>query len=277
VRTVRATRTPWPRSRRLLVAAGCLVAALAPAGAEAGRSGPTRTAVNGMTFLDAPDDSGSALDINTIRVENDDDGEIVIQVRFRVPREPLGTDFVAMFIDSDQNATTGSSTGSEWSVAALGPQQPGGVGTFRLCRTAPTVDCAVPQGSFAATFDAEAATFTVARTDLGVSRGFDFWVGTSGARTDDPAQSDYDFAPEGGEQFRYDVVISPPCVVPNVRGRTLAASRRALTRANCKVGTVTRRASATVPEGRVIASTPRAGTRLPNRTSVNLFVSSGRR
>jgi PASTA domain len=67
------------------------------------------------------------------------------------------------------------------------------------------------------------------------------------------------------------------CVVPRLRGRTVAAARTALARAHCTTGTITRVVSGTVPKGRVIASRPRAGTRLAYRTSVRLLSSLGPR
>jgi len=165
-----------------------------------------------------------------------------------------------------------------------------GSGSAFACRAAPTIDCGVPQGSFRAAYTGEAATFTVNRADIGVGEAFDFWVGTSAPRPDDPSASAlpgcpetvpqstcFDFAPEGEALFTYDVVISPPCVVPNVKGRTLPASRRAIATANCTVGKIVRRSSATVAKGRVISSRPKAGTRLRNRGRVDLVVSKGRK
>jgi hypothetical protein len=66
----------------------------------------------------------------------------------------------------------------------------------------------------------------------------------------------------------------PLCVVPRVRGKKLAAARRAIRRANCRVGRV-RRARSQRPSGRVLAQKPRPGKRLPLGTKVNLVVSRG--
>jgi beta-lactam-binding protein with PASTA domain len=48
-------------------------------------------------------------------------------------------------------------------------------------------------------------------------------------------------------------------------------------RASCRVGRVTRKASARKKKGRVLAQTPKAGTVLPNRGKVRLTVGRGRR
>lgn len=64
------------------------------------------------------------------------------------------------------------------------------------------------------------------------------------------------------------------CVVPRVRGKKLAAARRTIRRANCRVGRV-RKARSQRPRGRVLAQTPRPGKRLALGTKVNLVVSRG--
>ena len=64
------------------------------------------------------------------------------------------------------------------------------------------------------------------------------------------------------------------CVVPRVQGRKMAAARKAIRRAHCRVGRV-RKARSLRPSGRVIKQTPRAGKRLPLGAKVNLVVSRG--
>jgi Tol biopolymer transport system component len=67
------------------------------------------------------------------------------------------------------------------------------------------------------------------------------------------------------------------CVVPKLAGRTLAAARTALRKANCKTGKVTRVKSKRIKNGRVISSKPKAGTTRPNGAAVALVVSRGPR
>ena len=57
-------------------------------------------------------------------------------------------------------------------------------------------------------------------------------------------------------------------------GKKLAAARRAIRRANCRVGRV-RKARSRRPSGRVLKQTPRPGKRLAVGTKVNLVVSRG--
>jgi beta-lactam-binding protein with PASTA domain len=62
-----------------------------------------------------------------------------------------------------------------------------------------------------------------------------------------------------------------------VVGRKLAQARARIIRAHCRVGRVTRKASAVRKRGRVLRQSPRPGRRLANRARVNLVVGKGRR
>jgi hypothetical protein len=64
------------------------------------------------------------------------------------------------------------------------------------------------------------------------------------------------------------------CVVPRLRGRTLAKAKRALTRAHCSLGKV-RRVRARVRRGLVVGQSPRAGVRKARGAKVALRVSRG--
>ena len=67
------------------------------------------------------------------------------------------------------------------------------------------------------------------------------------------------------------------CTVPTVIGMVLAAAKRALAHANCRVAKIRSVYSKDVRRGRVVSQTPRAGTVLPNRGRVSLVVSRGRK
>jgi uncharacterized delta-60 repeat protein len=81
----------------------------------------------------------------------------------------------------------------------------------------------------------------------------------------------YDFA-----VARY-LAALPPCKVPNVRGKKLAAAKASIKRARCAVGRVTRKPSNRVKKGRVISQSPKAAKTLPNGSKVKLVVSKGRK
>jgi PASTA domain len=67
------------------------------------------------------------------------------------------------------------------------------------------------------------------------------------------------------------------CVVPNVKGKTLARARRLLASKRCALGRITRGYSRKVRKGRVISQRPTVGRRLPRGTRVQVKVSRGRR
>lgn len=66
------------------------------------------------------------------------------------------------------------------------------------------------------------------------------------------------------------------CLVPKVSGQTLAVAKQAIVKANCAVGTITRKTSKTVKAGYVISESPAAGQTLPVGTKVNLVLSLGK-
>jgi PASTA domain len=67
------------------------------------------------------------------------------------------------------------------------------------------------------------------------------------------------------------------CVVPNVKGKQLAAARRAIRRAGCTPGRVSKTRSKAVRAGRVAAQSPRAGARRAPGTKVTLVLSKGKK
>jgi hypothetical protein len=70
--------------------------------------------------------------------------------------------------------------------------------------------------------------------------------------------------------------LAQPCVVPKLKGKTLAAAKRSLTTHGCQLGRVKHALSRTVRKGRVISQKPGAGKRLDHGAKVNLVVSRGK-
>ncbi len=73
---------------------------------------------------------------------------------------------------------------------------------------------------------------------------------------------------------------TPPaqsCKVPNVVGQSQSAAESAITKANCAVGKVTQKPSNTVAKGKVISTSPKAGTSHKAGAKVNLVVSTGKK
>ncbi len=67
------------------------------------------------------------------------------------------------------------------------------------------------------------------------------------------------------------------CKVPAVKGKTPAAAKKALKKAHCGVGTVTKKASSTIAKGKVISSRPGARATRKAGFKVALKVSSGKK
>jgi hypothetical protein len=70
--------------------------------------------------------------------------------------------------------------------------------------------------------------------------------------------------------------IAEGCLVPAVRGRTVAAARTAIRAAGCTPGAA-RRIRSRVRRGLVAGTAPRAGIRIPREAPVTLLVSRGQR
>ena len=58
--------------------------------------------------------------------------------------------------------------------------------------------------------------------------------------------------------------------------KTLAAAKKKITAGHCKLGKVTQAKSKTVPKGKVISQSPRAGKKLARDAKVNLALSRGK-
>jgi beta-lactam-binding protein with PASTA domain len=80
--------------------------------------------------------------------------------------------------------------------------------------------------------------------------------------------------PEGAATISWNLSpLKNNCVVPKLKGDTVAQATTALHKANCVVGKVTSKVSLTTPEGRVISSSPNAGKKLKVGAKVDLVIS----
>jgi uncharacterized delta-60 repeat protein len=67
------------------------------------------------------------------------------------------------------------------------------------------------------------------------------------------------------------------CIVPNLRGKTVAKATTALTKSYCRRGGISKRFSNKVARGLVMSNAPLRGTRLRGGTKIDLVVSKGKR
>ncbi len=68
----------------------------------------------------------------------------------------------------------------------------------------------------------------------------------------------------------------PPCVVPKLRGRTLAKARLMLRARDCRPGRVVRVRSRSIRKGHVVSTTPKPGSKHRPLYKVRIFISRGR-
>jgi uncharacterized repeat protein (TIGR01451 family) len=117
---------------------------------------------------------------------------------------------------------------------------------------------------------ASSATATVQITARARSVGAVRNTATVSATTPDPVTSN-------NSATTTTRVKGPPCVVPNLRGKTLRAARTALAHAHCALGSVKAAYSTTVRSGRVLAQRPAPRTHLRYHGRVSVVVSRGLR
>ena len=82
---------------------------------------------------------------------------------------------------------------------------------------------------------------------------------------------------QANDSASQETTVQAPCIVPNVKGKPLAAARQALARASCATGKVTRKYSKKVKKGRVLSQAPAPRTRLGHLAPVSLVVSRGKK
>jgi hypothetical protein len=118
-------------------------------------------------------------------------------------------------------------------------------------------------------------TVVTLTTQAGTGSVFDGWSGACTGLTACTVTMNTDEAVSA----LFSVPPKPPpsgCVVPKVKGKTLAAAKRAIKSRHCSVGRIKRVSSRTVAKGRVISQKPKPRSRLRRGAKVNLVVSKGR-
>ena len=83
-------------------------------------------------------------------------------------------------------------------------------------------------------------------------------------------------AAPGGAMHTSSTAVARACVVPKVKGKSLAAAKRAITGHGCTVGRIRRAYSSTVRKGRVISQRPGPDAHRPGGAKVSLVVSRGK-
>jgi hypothetical protein len=159
-----------------------------------------RSASNAVTFTDPSGDSGTAADITTVDVSNDDNGVITLKVS--LPNRPTAeqlTDVLVILINNDPNAAN--------------DRQGFGLGDFALFVFSQGIQVMRFDGAHFVPFDAPSLrptyssglTVTFNRADFGISSRFAFY-----AQIWDQGTNVRDDAPDGSAAYTYVVTIGPP-------------------------------------------------------------------
>jgi hypothetical protein len=159
--------------RILMLASMALLALTLATGAAATHS------VNAppVTFTDETGDSGTAADITTVAVTNDDKGQYFIDVSFATPYGATGT--LTTFLDTDLNVATGDPQllGADYALYDDHANH-----AFSLLKWNGTAWDDAPSAStvtVAVTTDSMKVSLSVNKSDLGDSTGFNFFIGSA--------------------------------------------------------------------------------------------------
>ena len=219
---------------------GFTVAALAPGGAVSFSSSGSCTNAGAVFTMT----SGTG----TCSVRYDQAGSASFNAAPQVV-ESVNATKAAQAITVTTHAPASAGVGTSFTVAATAP---GGSVTF----------------SSAGSCSKSGSTFTLSGT------------GTCSVRYDQAGSTNYSPAARVTES----VAVLPrfalkaaTCVVPRVKGKSLATARAKLLASHCALGLTTRARSRSVRKGTVISQSPKAGTKLRRGTKVRLVLSRGTR
>jgi hypothetical protein len=125
-------------------------------------------------YTDAAGDSGTAADIGTVSVSNNEAGQLAFQINTNQPTQ-AADGVLLLLLDTDQNSATGN-------VDALGADyvyvRDGETSTYSLGRWDGSQFDYSTASTTVVSFWASGASFTVNRSELGSTSGFNFWIRT---------------------------------------------------------------------------------------------------
>jgi hypothetical protein len=205
------------RSITLAVAAVAVAAIVWPAAAlsspQHGKQIHVRAA-NSQTFTDPTGDGGNAPDVTTVTVSNDDNGQITFVTTLANRPSLTDSDFVALSLDTDGNASDGIG-GADYLVGFVN----GGAALFSAAGGS-LAPASAP--SFSSSFANGVETISINKSDIGNPTQINFVIGSSG----DNVTTIPEFAPDSGV-WNYQVTIAPPPPPPpRPRLRRLLRLRR---------------------------------------------------
>lgn len=178
--------------RRLIFVSAVVTAALLASTAGAATAPPT-------SYTDPTGDAGSAPDISTISLTNDDHGRYTLTVGFATPYTASAN--VSIFVDSDKNSATGDPATAGADYLLIDDYS---THTFALLswQNNTWADASDATMGVVVANDNKSVTFTINKSDLGNSTGFNFFVLSSDGSFDAGHTDD---APSGAGLFTYDL------------------------------------------------------------------------
>jgi hypothetical protein len=185
----------------------------------------------------------------------------------------VGPETITLTVTDSDSSQNGGRTGSKSILVSVQPVMylltvtKSGTGTGTVTSSPAGINC----GSRCSHAFADGTSVTLTATPAGGS-SFSGWTGAcsgTGGCTVTMSQ-----ARAVGAGFTKTAAAA--CIVPKLKGKTLAGAKRALTATHCRAGTITRKWS-TVKKGRVISQKQAPGKHLRHGAKVSLTVSKGKK
>jgi hypothetical protein len=195
--------------RIALCAAAAALAALCAASATAGTASRTarRTVSPPKTFTDETGDSGSASDIQTTAVTNDDAGQYSMDIGFGA--QIISNAVIVIFLDTDQNPSTGSANalGADFAI-----EVDQATTQFFFDKWDGTQFSDAPSDTTVSVRLAGQPTGThlvvsFNRSEVGNGNGFNFWLLSTDGSVD---TGHFDDAPSGSGTYSYTLQNAAP-------------------------------------------------------------------
>jgi hypothetical protein len=240
----------------LTIALAVVALPAAASGAFSSPNAPAAVAANSTTYTDSSGENPNAPDITTLTTSNTDAG--MLSFRVNVPNRPTFAQdmLVVLFVDADNNASTGDTDplgpGVDYVIEVFG----GEAALFRWDGTNFTRRAGDPPATSLIFSYQGGMTINISAAELGNTRALKFSVIVFSGITVDPTTGDLDFtnsvgdiAPAAGAGlYQYQVVIARPTLV--VR-RVVAGKPTAGKPFTLRMRTARSDTGATVQNGRV--------------------------
>ena len=201
----------------LAIAVAVVVLPTAASGALSGPAVPAALAANSTDYQDSSGENPAAPDITTLTVSNTDAG--LISFRINIPnRANFSADmYVALDVDADNNASTGSPDGAEYAIEVFR----GEAALFRWDGTAFTRRAGDPPFTSLLFSYQGGITIRISAAELGNTKAFKFGALVASGIAVDPTtnEADFtnavaDFAPAAGAGlFAYQVRLTPATLI----------------------------------------------------------------